>query len=252
MNKKIINFIIIAILSGVTSAFAQETSTYNQHKSFDPEFLNQPGTAYRSGSGAPGPDYWQNHADYKLAARIDTKNKIISGTDEITYTNNSPNKLPYVWLYLEQNIYTKNSRGALTNPAGGRSYGPKQFDGGYNIKSVKVVQNGHSFTAKYLISDTRMQIILPRPMSAKGSQIKILIDYSYRIPKTGVDITGYESTKNGTIYQIGQWYPRMAVYDDIRGWDTLPFLGAGEFYLEYGNFDYTINAPRDMLVFRVR
>lgn len=249
MNKKLIHFVLITILSGLTTAYGQVKSTYNQHEVFDPTFMNQPGTAYRSGSGAPGPDYWQNRADYKLAARIDTKNKMISGTDEITYTNNSPNKLPFVWLYLEQNIYTKNSRGTLTNPAGGRPYGPKQFDGGYDIKSVKVIQNGRSFTAKYLISDTRMQIILPRPMSAKGSRITILIDYSYRIPKTGVDITGYEKTKNGTIYQVGQWYPRMAVYDDIRGWDTLPFLGAGEFYLEYGNFDYTINAPRDMLVF---
>jgi len=249
---KLYRFLFVSLLLACLpfeTILAQQHSTYNQHKVFDPTFLNQPGTVYRSGSGAPGPQYWQNSASYKLSATLHPQKNILSGKAEIIYTNNSPNKLPYVWLHLEQNLYEPNSKGALTNPANGRPYGPTEFDGGYKIKSVKIEQNGKTTKADYSVYDTHMQIRLSKSISAKGGKLRIFIDYSYKIPQNGVDISGWENTKDGKIFQMGQWYPRMCVYDNINGWDNLPFLGAGEFYLDYGNFDFKITVPWNFLVF---
>jgi hypothetical protein len=111
------------------------------------------------------------------------------------------------------------------------------------------VNRGKSFhKADFLISDTPMQIRLHRPLKPGGGQLRIKIKYGFIVPKYGVDIMGRTKTKYGWIYQVGQWYPRMCVFDDIRGWNILPFLSAGEFYLEYGNFDYTINVPWNFIV----
>ncbi len=230
------------------SIHAQEKDTYNPREVFDPNFLSSPGTIYRSGSGAPGPAYWKNEADYNIEAALDTASKTISGTVEITYTNNSPDKLTYLWLQLDQNIFKKDSRGTLTTPVGGDRYGGRSFTDGYELHSVQIVQGEKTSDADYLVTDTRMQIVLPQPMNPKGSKLQIIIKYSYTVPEFGADRTGYLPTKNGTIYEIAQWYPRMEVYDDIIGWNTLPYLGAGEFYLDYGNFDYKITVPSNMIV----
>jgi len=235
------------LISG--NVFAQQKSHYDQHKVFDPTFLNQPGTAFRSGSGAPGPQYWQNRADYKISAKLNPDKNELTGHVEITYTNNSPNNLPFVWLYLDQNTFKKNSRGSAVTPIGGNRFGDGGIsNGGDIIQSVEVVEHRHKYKADYIISDTRMQIILPMAIKAKGGQVKILINYSFKIPKYGIDRMGIQSTQNGNIYEIAQWYPRMCVYDDVRGWDTLPYLGQGEFYLEYGNFDYQVTVPWNMIV----
>ncbi len=246
---KYIQLLSILLLTFLISAasLAQE-SKYDAHKVFDPNFLNQPGTIYRSGSGQPGPAYWQNRADYKINAALDTKENVVSGSETITYTNNSPDALPFLWLQLDQNMFTKESRGALATSYEGGRFGNQDFNGGDVIKSVKVIQNGNAATPKYVITDTRMQIILPNAMKAKGDEIKIEIEWSFKIPEYGSDRMGMQKTKKGVIYEIAQWYPRMEVYDDVNGWNTLPYLGAGEFYLEYGNLDYTINAPADMIV----
>ncbi|HKI78771.1 MAG TPA: M1 family metallopeptidase, partial [Ignavibacteriaceae bacterium] len=103
-------------------------------------------------------------------------------------------------------------------------------------------------TPKYEISGTRIQIILPSALSSKGGQMEISISYDFTVPKNGSDRTGYLESKNGIIFEIAQWYPRMCVYDDVQGWNTLPYLGAGEFYLEYGNIDYTITVPSNYTV----
>lgn len=247
-NRFLIVVFCLAIFT-YGSAFAQQKSRYNRHKVFDPNFLNQPGTVYRSGSGAPGPDYWQNQANYKIAVKLDTTAKTISGTDDIFYTNNSPNNLHFIWLQLDQNAFKKNSWSAAVTPIGGNRFGRGGIkNGGYNLSSVKIRMHGHTYKANYIISDTRMQIRLPRALKAKGGKMDIYIDYSFKIPRYGLDRMGMTPTKNGIIYQIAQWYPRMCVYNDIRGWDTLPYLGQGEFYLEYGNFDYKITVPWNMLV----
>jgi hypothetical protein len=238
---------MIVLFVSAASIFAQQ-SKYDQHKLFDPTFLSEPGTAYRSGSGQPGPLYWQNYASYKINASLDAKDNIVSGSETITYTNNSPDRLPYLWLQLDQNLFTKDSRGAETTPYNGGRFGNEDFNGGDVIQSVTVTEDGNTSTPKYIITDTRMQIILPASMKPKGSEVEINISWSFKVPDYGSDRMGKLRTPKGTIYEIAQWYPRMEVYDDVNGWNTLPYLGAGEFYLEYGNFDYKITAPADMIV----
>lgn len=224
---------------------AQQETGYDPHKAFDPSFDDNPGTYYRSASGQPGPGYWQNRADYKIKALLDDKKNEVSGNVEITYTNFSPDNLQYVWLQLDQNQFKDSSRSALTS--GVFSF-RRKFEGGDNIKSVKIVLNGKTMPANYIITDTRMQIRLPEVLKAKGGKLKILIDYSFNVPPENMGRSGYMESKNGKIFDIAQWFPRMAVYDDLVGWNNLPFLGGGEFYLDYGNYDYSVTVPWYMIV----
>jgi hypothetical protein len=163
--------------------------------------------------------------------------------------------MDFVWLYLDQNLYRLDSRGQAKTPATGRSrYGDvnSTFEGGFHIKSVKLLSNNKgkisSSDATKVISDTRMQLRLPASLAANGGTVQFKIDYSFKVPKYGSDRTGIQDTRNGKIYAIAQWYPRMCVFDDIEGWNTLPNLGAGEFYLGYGDYDYSITAPAKFIV----
>ena len=122
-------------------------------------------------------------------------------------------------------------------------------NGGYQIKNVTINQGENSYAVLPIITDTRMQIRLNRAMHPKGDQISIKINFSFVIPIDGAARFGQQGTKNGVIYQIAQWYPRMCVYDDVEGWNTLPYLGLGEFYCDYGNYDYFITAPAEMIVY---
>ncbi|HVA98698.1 MAG TPA: M1 family metallopeptidase [Bacteroidia bacterium] len=248
MNRKITYLFLAFFFLLILSASAQNNSNYNPSDVFDLSFMNNPGTIYRSGNGSPGPDYWQNRADYKIAATLDTIIPSVKGNVTITYTNNSPDEIGFLWLQLDQNLFTKDSRGALTTPVGGYRFGNTVFQGGDSIQSVKVTLDGKTYSPKYIITDTRMKILLDKAMHPKGDKISIEIKYSFKIPEDGSDRMGRTETKNGTIYEIAQWYPRMEVYDDVQGWNTLPYLGAGEFYLDYGNYDYTITAPYDQIV----
>jgi len=237
---------IIALLF-VASLHAQK-SNYDHHQAFDPTFMNNTGTDYRSASGQPGPDYWQNSANYNIHVKLNDKQNTVSGNTEIMYTNNSPDKLNYLWLMLDQNLFKQNSRGNITTPVGGGRFAIRGFKGGNQIKSVNVRQDKKSYKAQFLVTDTRMQIFLQHPLKANGGKVKVSIDYAFKIPEFGADRMGRLKTKNGVIYEIAQWYPHMEVYDDIKGWNTLPYLGIGEFYLDYGNYNYEVTAPADMIV----
>ncbi len=241
--KRIIAFGLLFFIIFAVFSFGQKENNYDSHKAFDPTFNSHPGTYYRSGSGEPGPGYWQNRADYKISVKLDDQKNTVGGNVEIEYTNNSPDNLSYVWLQLDQNRFNDSSRSALM--AGGNT---GNFNGGFNISSVKIENNGDETAADYIINDTRMQIRLHHPLKARGGMLKIFIDYSFKIPPKGMGRSGFMDSRNGNIYDIAQWYPRMAVYDDIVGWNNLPFLGAGEFYLDYGNYDYKITVPWYMIV----
>ncbi len=242
--KKI--FAGIIVLFYIIPLIAQHESNYDPQKTFDPLFDPNGSSVYRSANGTPGPGYWQNKADYKIDASLNEKDTSISGNEIITYTNNSPDELNYLWLYLDQNRFNNDSRSrALYNPNNNDS---KEFNGGFEIKSVAVSEYGKLQKVDYLINDTRMQIRLKIPLKSKGGKIEILIDYSFKIAPQGYGRSGWMNSKNGVIYDIAQWYPRMAVYDDMQGWNTLPFLGAGEFYCDYGDYDLSINVPRDQIV----
>jgi hypothetical protein len=236
-------------------SFAQDEKTlYDPHSTFSPIFYPVSVNEYRAATGEPGPKYWQNKASYQIAASLDDVKNEITGAVTITYTNNSPYSLPFLWLQLDQNLYDLNSRGQSKMPATNRSrYGDvnTKFKGGYSIQEVKILAASNkeiTNDARKVISDTRMQIFLPQALTANGGTIKLKIRYAFPIPPHGSDRTGILPTKNGNIYAIAQWYPRMCVFDDIIGWNTLPYLGAGEFYLEYGDFDFTIDAPATHIV----
>ncbi|HEY4323057.1 MAG TPA: M1 family metallopeptidase [Mucilaginibacter sp.] len=232
-------------------------SNYNYHETFGPLFYTKNGTAYRAADGEPGPKYWQNRADYQLAAKLNDQTNEITGSEILTYTNNSPQNLGYLWMNLEQNLFKQDSRGSGIVPLVGnppvltsRNWGRGQvFDAGYKISSVKVIGlKGATTDVKFLISDTRMQLFLPKELTANGGQVKLKIEYSFTPPNYGSDRMGIQDTKNGKIYQVAQWYPRMCVYDDVMGWNTIPYTGPAEFYLEYGSFDLTITAPANHIV----
>lgn len=231
------------------SATAQQTSNYSSAEAFGPLFYTQNGNEFRSAIGAPGPKYWQNRVDYNITANLDDTKNLITGTVTITYKNNSPDKLPYVWLQLDQNTFKNDSRGKQVTPARSR-YGAQgeQFEAGYKISNVSVAQKAAAIKFTSLIEDTRMQIRLDQPMAANGDIITIKMDYSYVVPKEGSDRTGHLTTKNGEIFAIAQWFPRMCVYDDVIGWNTLPYWGGGEFYCEYGDINFAITAPANHIV----
>lgn len=217
-------------------------STYDPLKTFAPLTFPDPVNRYRSGNGAPGPDYWQNSADYEIHATLDPLAKTLSADEVIAYTNNSPDALASLWIQLDQNIYRKDSRSVA---AGGRER--TEVTDGFILDSVEVQSGGRRGKADYLVTDTRLQIRLPLPLKGRGGRLRIRFRYHYAIPGAFGGRTSWVDTANGAIYDIAQWYPRMAVYDDLRGWDTQPYLG-NEFYLEYGHFDYYVTVPSDMLV----
>ncbi|MEO7317267.1 MAG: M1 family metallopeptidase [Ginsengibacter sp.] len=252
-QKKWITIILVFVSSFV---FSQATeSGYNPHDLFGPNFYPSSVNEFRAADGQPGPKYWTNKANYKIAVTLDDKTDAVKGNVTITYVNNSPYSLDFLWLYLDQNLFTQDSRGQAKMPATGRSrYGDasSKFDGGFKVGDVKVVANAKgkktSVTATKVITDTRMQLRLASPLEANGGTVEISMDYSYNIPQYGADRTGIQDTKNGKMYAVAQWYPRMCVYDDIEGWNTLPYLGASEFYLDYGDFEYQVTAPAKMIV----
>jgi len=240
MKRLTLQLIFIGILLiSVLSTFAQADKSYDQHVAFDPAFLSTPNSPFRSASGAPAASYWQNRADYSIAVKLDTIQNIIDGTCEINYTNNSPEQLPYLWLQLDQNLFKEGSTGSF-------SQGVKN-SGGYEIYSVETWINGHSGKADYIISDTRMQIRLPKALEGNGGKMTIKIAYSFKIAEGQVR-QGIMNTSLGSVYDVTYWYPRMCVYDDLHGWDALPYQSSGEFYNEYGDFDYFITVPSDMIV----
>ena len=249
MYKKLL--IACCCLLSFTLSFSQQADSfatnYYPHDLFGPLFYSPANNVTRSADGTPGKGYWQNKADYNIATTLNDVTNEITASVTITYKNNSPQSLSFLWLYLDQNLFTKQSRGFFRLPADGRSrYGDAALDyqGGYNISSVKL----NDSPADFVIIDTRMQLRLKNAMKPNGDAVKIKIDYSFKIPDDGADRFGIQPTLNGNIYTIAQWYPRMCVYDDVEGWNTLPFLGAGEFYLEYGDFDFTITAPASHIV----
>ena len=210
---------------------------------------------YRSASGAPGPDYYQQQADYKMEVTLDDKNAKIYGEETITYTNNSPDQLEFLWLQLDQNVRSKTSKSPLRDGSGVplasptssfvSSYMTESFDGGFNIEYVKDI-NGKALS--YTINQTMMRVDLPTALAAKG-QVSFSIKWWYNIPDHTIDRarSGYEFfPKDGNrAYVIAQFFPRMAVYNDVEGWQNHQFWGNGEFALPFGNYEVSITVPSD-------
>ena len=222
-----------------------QRAAFDPRETFAPVVFPEAVNRFRSADGTPGPDYWQNRADYDIAARLDPVAKTITATETITYTNNSPSTLDSLWVQLDQNIYRPDARRAVLF---GSRYKPDRTTEGYAIETVAVERNGRTS----LCPNRRFghPHAGPARHAAEGRRGRLKLQHRlslYVVPGLFGGRTAWVDTKNGPIFDVAQWYPRMAVFDDLRGWDTLPYI-AQEFYLEYGDIDYAVTLPADMMV----
>lgn len=251
MDKRLLKVaVIIAII--FTCHISTGQSRYNPSVLFPALPLLPPGNEYRTATGEPGPAYWQNQSDYVIDVTLDDQQNLIKGVATITYTNNGPRALSSLWLQLDQNVYKHNSKGILSGLFQYKNPDQPTEDGGFQIEDVKPADNTTS-SISYDIYDTRMRLSLSQPLQ-KGQKFSFRIQYSYLFPVNyknadfQVNRTDIMPSGNGNIYAVAQWYPRMCVLDDIEGWNTLPYLGNGEFYLDFGNFQVNITLPSSYLV----
>jgi hypothetical protein len=208
----------------------------------------------REGAGRPGPSYWQQRASYVIRAALDTARQAIAGHERIHYQNNSPDTLTYLWLQVDQNIYRADSRGSWLYPENTR-WGADGFEGGITVDSVGALRPASSrrrgavaaVPLATTVNGTVMRVDLDRPL-APHSAVDVALAFRFRIPEHGSDRMGREQGPAGWLYEIAEWYPRLAVYDDVRGWNTEQYMGQGEFYLEYGDFDVYVTVPRGFVV----
>jgi hypothetical protein len=202
-------------------------------------------TPYRASSGRPGHAYWQQRVDYRITATLDTATHELRGRELIRYTNNSPDALTYLWMFLEQNICSRTGiTEKLDQPplmflGSTFDFSCKGFDGGVTLERVWI--GGQELRPS--IYGTTMRVDLPRAL-APGRTLDLDIAWRFTVPPYGAGRMG----RDGSLYQIAQWYPRLAVYDDVRGWNHDPYIGAGEFYLEYGSFDVSLTLPSNYTV----
>jgi hypothetical protein len=217
---------------------------------------------YRTGSGSPGPKYWQQRADYVITAELNDDTQSLSGAETITYSNNSPDVLKYLWLQVDQNINSKDNNTAKTATNSVRdSVATKElasnlllydFDGGYKIKSVK---DATGKALNYFVNQTMLRIDLPQALGA-GQKYTFQIEWSFKINdrmhgQTPNDSrSGYEyfPEDGNYLYAVAQWFPRMCVYDDVNGWQNKQFLGRGEFTLAFGDYKVKLTVPADHIV----
>ncbi|SMO42593.1 M1 family metallopeptidase [Fodinibius sediminis] len=242
-----ITLIITGLLLTVSPLSAQERENNTVQEAFVP-YETGPSTIYRSASGASGAHYWQNSASYEMDVALHPEEHRVTTSMTIHYTNNSPQPLEFIWLKLDQNLFDDDSWGAKLTPYSGSRFGNREFDGGLTIKGITVRQGSESYRPETRTVDTKMKIDLEEDLSAEGGEISLTIDYTFVIPEYGSDRLGRLETEEGLIYEVAQWYPRVAVFDDVQGWNIRPYLGAGEFYMDYGTFEYQISAPSEYIV----
>lgn len=208
--------------------------------------LNLPApNEYRTGSGRPGPRYWQQRADYRIAATLDPVKNELRGRETIHYVNHSPDALPYLWLFVEQNLCEPNS---ITNQLNqpplaflGTSFdfSCQGFNSAPKLESLTIAGR----EAKRTRFGTTLRVDLATPL-ASGAALDIEAVWHFNVPPQAGGRMGHD----GPLYEMAQWYPRLAVYDDVKGWNHEPYIGAGEFYLEYGDFDVTLTVPNEDIV----
>ncbi|WP_299255121.1 M1 family metallopeptidase [uncultured Aquimarina sp.] len=264
--KKILFILSVTFFVSATGLYAQNKNeseqtrelghtNQNKFKQMYDEFATP--NMYRTASGAPGSAYYQQQADYKMDIELDDKNKKLTGKETITYTNNSPDNLEFLWVQLDQNMRSRESKSPLIQPGGvdmadapngfvGKYLG-QPFDGGFNITAVK---DASGKPLQYTINRTMMRVEMPKDLAA-GGKFVFSIDWWYNINDhvNGRGRSGYEEFEDGNrAYVIAQFYPRMAVYNDVEGWQNHQFWGRGEFALPFGDFDVNITVPSDHIL----
>ncbi|WP_396180879.1 M1 family metallopeptidase [Flavobacterium sp.] len=260
--KKLI--LITSLIFASLTAIAQETKKEPQGHTDINKFSQMYAematpNMFRTASGAPGPAYYQQRADYKINLELDDKASKMYGSETVTYYNNAPESLDYLWVQLDQNIARRDSQTPLidsqTMPQATsaenftKTYMGKGFDGGFNLEYVKD-EKGNAM--KYTINNTMMRIDLPKALK-KGEKVVFSIKWWYNIndymKDGGNGRSGYEVFPDGNkIYVIAQFYPRMCVYNDVEGWQNMQFWGRSEFALTFGNYDVKITVPADHIL----
>ncbi len=265
MKKSIFYLLSFILISG--GVFAQDQdqnqtkpkaghTNNNKFKQLYDEFSTP--NMFRTASGAPGPAYYQQQADYKMDVVLDDENAKLSGNETITYTNKSPDVLTYLWVQLDQNVRAKDSKSPLIEGSGYRpatsasnfvsTYMKEPFDGGFNILEVKDIKGNN---LEHTINRTMMRVELPSPLKS-GEQFSFSIKWWYKINDHLIDRarSGYEyfPEDGNRAYVIAQFYPRMAVYNDVEGWQNSQFWGRDEFALPFGNFEVNITVPADHIL----
>jgi len=250
-------FLICLLVGGAITAQAQQTQQPQWQGKFEQlgQTLPTP-NEYRTGSGAPGVKYWQQKADYAIDIELNDQNQSITGKETITYHNNSPDVLKYLWLQLDQNILSKSNSlastdvGALVDSAAAKTYAARVSDvkAGFNVKSVTTTAGA---PLQHMINNTMMRVDLPQPLKP-GEKYAFNIEWSYTIldrnifgQRSGLE---YFPEDDNYVYTIAQFFPRMCVYDDYEGWQNKQFLGNAEFTLPFGDYKVRITVPADHLV----
>ena len=260
MKKHIINLLLFCLITPI-NLFSQDEKQQghlntNKFRQLYDEFSSP--NMFRTASGAPGPSYYQQRADYKINVELDDKNKRVYGDEVITYTNNSPETLSYLWLQLDQNVRKKDSPSLDINSdridlayipdTFDKDFLTESFDGGFNIEYVKSIDNK---PLDFIINQTMMRIDLPNPIS-KGQSISFKIKWWYNInDHVNQDgRSGYETfpSDENRAYIIAQFFPRMCVYNEVEGWQNYQFWGDGEFALPFGDYEVNITVPADHIL----
>ena len=263
--KKIVLMAGLSLWSAALLGQAPPAPTQSANTRFEQlgPTLPTPNT-FRTASGSPGKDYFQNRADYDIKAELDDANQRIIGQETVTYHNNSTDELRFIWLQLDQNLFAKGSTGSITRTGGvdqsGMSFAQLQNltsvrerssqqasdKFGYKITSVKDGKSGNAL--KYTINETMMRVDLPAPLKA-GASYAFSVDWNYFITeyygRSGYDFFSKDGNSN---YFIAHWFPRLCAYNDVSGWQNKQFLGQGEFTLIFGNYKVAITTPSDHIV----
>ena len=259
MNQLMISLLLSLMVLSASPLAAKGKPFEDKFRQLD-ELLPTP-TSYRTASGAPGHEYWQQQADYKIKATLNDKTQRLTASETITYYNNSPDRLTYLWLQLDQNRFKRNSEAKLTRTTNIKHSNPKtgyntmrnmietnNHQGGFDITKVT---DGRGNKLHYVINETMMRIDLPNALKS-GKKTTLKIDWNYQIREQKVlgGRAGFEYFKedDNYLYEVAQWFPRMAAYYDVYGWQNKQFLGNGEFTLEFGDYDVEITVPADHIV----
>ncbi|HUR65343.1 MAG TPA: M1 family metallopeptidase [Chitinophagaceae bacterium] len=260
--KRLVLFLVAACLlsTAVTAQNTQNNPNSNHGNKFEQmgNIFPSP-NEYRTASGAPGPKYWQQRCDYDIKCELDEKNKKLTGSETVTYFNNSPNELTYLWLQLDENQHNSlnNANYQTSNPMS-RQISPQQLDRAAETKS----DNGYGFnitnlsdatgkSLKYTINRTMMRVELPAGLKP-GQRFTFKLDWDYRLSdrvnRGGRGGYEYFPEDGNDIFTMTQWYPRLCVYSDFKGWQNGQFTGRGEFALTFGNFKVAMTVPADHVV----
>lgn len=248
-----VSALLIALVTGLpciaiaqqtaTSPVPPETAGWTDDSPFRP--LDLPAAnRLRTGSGTPGPEYWQQKVDYRMKATVDTAGPLLEGSGTITYHNRSPETLRYLWLKIDANLCDPSGIAVVLNQPP-LQFGESEFDfacyGGGGMTVSRVAAGGHELETTP--NGTLMRVELPSALEP-GDEIEVDTEWSWPLPDAGYGRMG----RDGTLYQVAQWYPRVAVFDDLDGWNVAPFLGAGEFYQEFGDFEVELTVPAGYVV----